>query len=160
EVDSDIGCSLRACRILTRSGLQCQTGDENFVTFAGLGRYQTSTQIETEFTLRWLASILVICVQEYDHESWRKLMARSARQCWCVGGNDHAHSRTTAEATERRYAYDGRHRLERFRCLFRRWRSFGPPDAKHRSDRQGRRDVHELVRSSELHRRARLVHDW
>ena len=37
--------------------------------------------------------------------------------------------------------------------------ALGPPDPEHRSHRQGRRNVHELVRPGKLHRGPRLVHD-
>ena len=62
------------------------------------------------------------------------------------------------KAAEHRHADDGRHRLERFRRLFQRRQGARPSDAECRPDRRGRRDLHQLVRPGELHRRPRLVH--
>src|SRR6516162_5205062 len=56
-------------------------------------------------------------------------------------------------------ADDRRHWMERFRSLYGWRRGPWPPDPEHRPDRQGRRGVHELVRSGELHGRPRLIHD-
>ena len=47
---------------------------------------------------------------------------------------------------------------KRFRRLFGRRRRSRPSDAEHRSDRQGRRRLHQLVRPGELHGGPRLVH--
>ena len=63
------------------------------------------------------------------------------------------------EAAQHRHADDRRHGLERFRRLFRRRQGARPSDAERRQDRRGRRDLHQLVRTGELHGGPRIVHD-
>ena len=75
-----------------------------------------------------------------------------------VGAADVERDGAGAEAAQHRHADDGRHRLERFRRLFQRRQGARPSDAERRQDRRGRRDLHQLVRAGELHRRPRLVH--
>ena len=59
---------------------------------------------------------------------------------------------------QHRHAHDRRYRVERFRRL-RRWREPRPSDPEYRSDRQGRRGLHQLVWPGELHCGPGLVHD-
>jgi hypothetical protein len=61
------------------------------------------------------------------------------------------------KAPQHRDADDRRHRLERFRCLFGGRRGSRPSDTERRSDSQGGRRFHELVRPGELYGRPRLV---
>jgi hypothetical protein len=65
---------------------------------------------------------------------------------------------SSRQAAERRHPDDRRHRLERFRCLFRRRRGSRPSDPEHRPRRAGRRSLHELVRPGERHGRTRFLY--